>query len=477
MADNSTVTLSFVADTRRFDSGMRQVQTAAAQTDKAILRSTETMATWERAERAATAQALTTSKAFRDVAASGLLISGSLPPAAQKMTLTAMAAGDLTKAAIMLRPKLEGLKYAAVVAAGGITAAGVAAGALVAAIGAAGVAISAHIDHTGPFNEINRTAADTTYYLAKAVDFVGQKIPVLGGLLDKGADKADNWSRHAHGMAGAAYDLADGVAAANHQLQINMGYQFDSKGNVTYDPTAGPDFDAFSYSDQLLSGTLGGSSAYMQSLQDAADAAAKLQSNASKAARGVRGSASTVKSAQNDAAQMLLQGYQSLYDASRQVALGIGQAFAPVLNATFDNGQNKLLTMGPNAHKSGVLAGLQQQLADTKRLSKDLDALSKRGLSAGLLSTLAQGGTASLPAAEQLLQGNNVAQANSAAKGINKYANQIAQGEITRQQKLNVTSTVKFDLSHGESDLKKLIRKWVRVEGGGNVQLALGGKR
>lgn len=184
-----------------------------------------------------------------------------------------------------------------------------------------------------------------------------------------------------------------------------------------------------------------------------ADFEAATKTAKTKAASG----AGSVVDAAKQAAEQKLSQWQSLIDKAKSTADSLVAALSPKVEASTPGGQN-------------IWQKLLQQAQDTIKLNKDLESLSKKGLNSGLLSSLAQGGLASLPAVEEL---------NNASKADIKWANNVsamttgaaqsigadqAMRDFTASQKAT-TVNVKVDLSGGEDALKKLFRKWMRVDG------------
>ncbi len=169
-----------------------------------------------------------------------------------------------------------------------------------------------------------------------------------------------------------------------------------------------------------------------------------------------------------DQAQKAKEAAQSLKEAKnslRDAAQGIADSFKPILDATSDQAALKLF---PDKN-GGVIGHLRKQLADTVRLKKDLDALSKKGLSKSLLSGLVGGGLESLPAAEELLQGNNASVASGLSAQINAAGGNIASGEVARNaQKKTV---VEINIKGGDDALKKWLRKSIKVDGAASYGL------
>jgi hypothetical protein len=88
---------------------------------------------------------------------------------------------------------------------------------------------------------------------------------------------------------------------------------------------------------------------------------------------------------------------------------------------------------------------------------------------------LVAGGLDSLPAAEDLLKGGKaeIGQANYYAGRINVRSNTIAAEETARDLTKADKKELHINVSGGDADLVKLVRKWVR-NNGGNVQSVLG---
>jgi hypothetical protein len=386
-------------------------------------------------------------------------MSSNLSDSQQKAILTTVALSDMAQG-------LQRVVPAAKEFAETLTVGKLALGGIVAAIATAGVAISAHIDHTGMLNEVNRTAADTSYYLADGLNFVGQKIPGVGNALGWLKGKTDDWSKSAHGMVTAS----DEAAAAQSRLMA----QLINTGN------------AAAYSNAQVAAARAGQSAYgpyktgykfdenNPGYQDLVYTANMAPPKVS-APKSVGGS---VRSAANDAAQAAKEAAAKLKSAQKTVAdavRGLVESFAPKLDMSNSATGYSRIGDTHGGGKSGLIANLKKQADDTLKLRQDLEKLAKMGLDKGLLSQLVAGGLDSLPAAEDLLKGGKaeIGQANYYAGRINVRSNTIAAEETARDLTKADKKELHINVSGGDADLVKLVRKWVR-NNGGNVQSVLG---
>lgn len=327
------------------------------------------------------------------------------------------------------------------------------------AIGVVGLKMEGSLTSAGTYV---RALKDMNYALATDVNVVGKHIPLLGKLTGMWKSNADSASQAAH----ATYDYANALKAAQNALAQNgLGV-----GGFPDDP------DGMAFSASILDGTNAQSAQFMQNLQDNADQAAELQRASAKSAaavsKGISDAARAAKEAAAQAKQDMLAAQKSIAQAVR----GIMDAFKPQfdLDTGSTDGYSRVGdTRGGAA--GGLIANLRKQAADTIKLRKDIDKLAKMGLDKGLLSTLVQGGLASLPAAEDLLHGGKleIGQANKYAGQINSASNTIASREVARNLSKKDLHTLEVKVTGGDADLVKLVRKWVR-NNGGNVQSVLG---
>jgi phage-related protein len=130
-----------------------------------------------------------------------------------------------------------------------------------------------------------------------------------------------------------------------------------------------------------------------------------------------------------------------------------------------------------------LLDGLKKKAADAQKFAQAMKTLRKQGLNQATLDQLRQAGPdGGLAAAQNLVAGGmgGVGQVNALMAQISKIGTAFAAGEARRQFGIGpnaglsgAEAKVIFDVRGGEDDLKRLIRKWIRAEGG-NVQKVLG---
>lgn len=429
MASQNKVTLTFAGDATALSKTFRDVQAGASQTELAMKGAATGSAVLAESSKMTSVQAMSAAKGVRELAASTLLLSRDLPPAAQQAALLTMSLGDLSGAATRIIPALKNF-------ASTLTLGKVALGGTIAAIAAAGAALSAHIDHTSAVNEVERTFADTAYYAADAVSTVTAKIPFLGHATDALKDKLDGVSRAAHGMADALESAAD-IQAKLAANGLGVGAAVDGWDTAAI----------------LAPGTTA-----WNRLQASADAISAAQ--AKKASRSSGGGGGSAISAAQQAANDALSKWQSTIDKAVQVGRSIAEALAPKLVAGSKSG----LILNPG---TSMIEQLKQQLTQTIRLKHDLAALAKAGLNSDLLTQLTNGGLGSLPLTSELLAGGKggIAEVNKLAGKITGNANSIAQSETAREfSKPQKPVTVKFDVTGTDAEWKKIFRKALRAD-------------
>ena len=439
MAAGNKVTLTFAGDASLLDRTYNQVQAGG----RALEESSKDVA-GGLTEVSRTAKG--TKEVIRGLGDATVLLGGQLGSTANQALAMTQATFALSKGSAELAKSLGLVKLAT--------------GGVILAIATAGAALAAHIDHTSILNEANRTAADSAYYLSDGLNFLGQKIPGVGGALGWLKGKTDAWSQSAHGMTNAA----DEAAAA---LQNMIKFENQSRVNGTFGiADQNPGGDAFVDQNALDNMELDPKKLAAQYN------AASIRSSAGSSAKAATAAASATKAALDaarQAAEKSLSDWQSTLDKYRNIAKGVADAFAPKLEAA-----DKGLVLFPG---KSALDKLKEQLQQTLKLKQDIAKLTKAGLDSSLLTQIVNGGLDSLPLADQLLASGKggIRSINSTAAQISTPAGSIAGSEAQREYNQAKTQTLKVDVSGGDGDLKKLIRKWLKTDDGfrNDVKLAL----
>lgn len=445
MATSNTVTLTFAANTRPLQQGFKDVSEGALVTERNLARAGESTQSLSDKLEETGRTAKGTKELMRGAGDAAFLFGGEMGGAAIQAGFLVGAIKDLSKGGAKLVPEVKAW-------AGSLTllrAAGITAGAALLTFAAQQEASS-----QGSANWAHKMAADANYALASDVHFVTQGVPLLGKLAGAWQSSADGTSKAAHQMVNAA-DAARNALLALANAQRAAG---------TYGiADANPGGDAFV--DQ--------SALDMMELDPTVLRKQYLDSLPKASGGGGGGGSSTLSAAMKadqSKAQATLSAWQSTLDRFRDISKGIQESLAPKLEAG-----DKGLLLFPGM---SLLAKLKQQLTDTLHLQKDLAQLKSAGLNGDLLGSLAAGGLGSLGAADELLAGgkSGISGVNKTAAGITKAGGTIASNEAMRQFNAQKDVKVKIDVTGGDKELLKLIRKWVRTDFGGNVQLALGGK-
>lgn len=441
MATSNTVTLTFAANTKPLQEGFKQVQTGAAETEAHLARAGQSAQGLGAQMESAGRSARNTREVFRGVGDVSVLMGGSVGQATQSLVLASGAFKDLSRGAGGLIEKYGLLRLGAL--------------GLVAALGA--VAVSATSNQTG-FANLGNDAARPLAAQFTHIDDIVQKMPnhlgFLGAVTDSVTNKFRGWAGQSETTRGALASLEDQAKATAAALAAAF------QASLLRAPDTNPGGDAFfSSADAQDIAT----QVYRSQTPGYADVPKKSSS-------GGGSTLSAAMKADQQKAQATLSAWQSTLDKFRGISQGIQDALSPKLEAG-----DKGLMLFPGL---SLLDKLKKQLADTLHLQRDIAALGKAGLNGDLLGSLVQGGLSSLPAADELLAGGKgeISAVNKTASGITKAGGTLAGNEAMRQLNAQKDVKVKIDVTGGENDLKKLIRKWVRVDGGGSVQLALGGK-
>lgn len=132
-----------------------------------------------------------------------------------------------------------------------------------------------------------------------------------------------------------------------------------------------------------------------------------------------------------------------------------------------------------------VPAGLRSQVSRWKRFVAVFAQLRRKGLHPSLLQAFADAGPAAL---EEMNKVNaaSIRDINKLTRQGLALADEFALAETRRRTGVDLTNIgkapkvapvkVTLDVKGGDKELVNLIKKWVRVEGGGNVQVAFGKK-
>ena len=199
-----------------------------------------------------------------------------------------------------------------------------------------------------------------------------------------------------------------------------------------------------------------------------------------------------------DQATALVDKLKIKLDAVREFAKGIRDAFRDFGNVTSID--TMLTDAGGNQLDGGLSELLRQQKAkvdQAKQFAATITKLRKMGLNADTLGALRDAGPdQGLKAAQQILGGGGsaVAEFNSLAASLNQISKSFARSEARGQFGLDPYAkatamisgngqTIKLVLDPSKSSDKltraliESLREWVRVNGRGDVQVALGAKK
>lgn len=170
-----------------------------------------------------------------------------------------------------------------------------------------------------------------------------------------------------------------------------------------------------------------------------------------------------------DNARTLVQDLKSKLDEVKQFAAQIRQAFVDSANPTS-------LDVGDDKSFGGLLKKLQEQRDAAKEFAAGMKALESRGLNSTTLGQLRDAGPSQgLDSVRALLSGD-VGSVNSLVSDIDQTGRQFGRHEAKRTFGVDPEKKVRvvIDVTGGDSELKKMIKKMVRVDGGGDVQVAFG---
>lgn len=130
------------------------------------------------------------------------------------------------------------------------------------------------------------------------------------------------------------------------------------------------------------------------------------------------------------------------------------------------------LTFGDDIGHS-VEEGLRRQVDRFKQFTAKIAALRKQGLDPGLINQFVDAGPGSLDELNRINSGN-ISTINDLAKQAGATGRNFSNAETLRRTGVDPTKPVKvtLDVKGGQKELVDLIKKWVRTEGGGSVQVA-----
>lgn len=120
-----------------------------------------------------------------------------------------------------------------------------------------------------------------------------------------------------------------------------------------------------------------------------------------------------------------------------------------------------------------VEEGLRRQVDRFKEFTRKIASLRKMGLNPGLINQFVDAGPGSLDELNRINSGNYKT-INDLAKQAGVTGGNFASAEAMRRTGTDPNKPVKvtLDVKGGQKELVDLIKKWVRTEGGGNVQVA-----
>jgi hypothetical protein len=120
-----------------------------------------------------------------------------------------------------------------------------------------------------------------------------------------------------------------------------------------------------------------------------------------------------------------------------------------------------------------VTESLHRQVAQFKEFVRKLAALRKMGLPESLARQFADAGPAALDEMNRINSGN-IGEIKKLAREAGQIGGQFSTDETIRRTGVdpNKPVTVVIDVRGGDGDLKNMIKKWVRTDGGGKVEVA-----
>lgn len=185
--------------------------------------------------------------------------------------------------------------------------------------------------------------------------------------------------------------------------------------------------------------------------------------------KGVSDGVGDGKNSLADAISKTVRAARDRLKSAKDLAKQIRQAFDYSLNA---------MTLTDTGRSATLAYDLDQQLKKLRQFRAALDALRKKGLRGSVLTKLVEGGPDSLGAAQEILNSGQggIANINKTSAAIDAERKALAEGEVKRRLGLDVNKPIKvvFDVTGADQEMKALIKKIVRVDGGGNVAVAFG---
>lgn len=158
-------------------------------------------------------------------------------------------------------------------------------------------------------------------------------------------------------------------------------------------------------------------------------------------------------------------------DIAKQIRASFAIAFEPQqISADTGRGEGKTLA-----------ESLREQVANAEKFAARIAQLRKAGLREQAIKQLVDAGPQqSVGAANEIFASgaSGIKEVNSLIGRMNAAGSGLAARETLQRSGIDVRKEqpvkVTFDVTGADSELKQLIRKMVRVEGGGNVQVAFG---
>lgn len=203
--------------------------------------------------------------------------------------------------------------------------------------------------------------------------------------------------------------------------------------------------------------------AYEDAMAAAADKTAKGGANVAKAA------ATAAEKALKSAADKYIKIVDKALDkfkAKVEKAKALKQSLKDLFNLDFEGSDYR-----------DVPSGLRSQLARWEKFVKVFGELKKKKLDPGLLSMFADAGPAALDEMNKVNHAS-IRDINDISKRAEGLRDSFARSETIRRTGVDPDKPgkvkVTLDIKGSSGDLKALIKKWVREEGGGNVQVAFG---
>ncbi len=127
--------------------------------------------------------------------------------------------------------------------------------------------------------------------------------------------------------------------------------------------------------------------------------------------------------------------------------------------------------------EGGLVARLKRQAKDMETWTKKIAELRKKGFRESIIRDLVDRGPESLADATELSH-VSVKDTNRVVDQVSRLRNSFGRDEARRRTGIDPNNPgkvkVTLDVKGSDKDLKNLIKKWVREEGGGDVQVAFG---